>query len=84
MLILTRTGVTGYVGGTVFNTLVTAHPEYNITVLLRDPKASFSEKYPHVKVLKGDFENTELLKDAASKADIVVRRCLLTTPDKKY
>lgn len=53
---------------------MTAHPEYNITVLLRDPKASFTEKYPNVKVLKGDFGNTELLKDAASKADIVVRR----------
>lgn len=52
---------------------MTAHPEYNITVLLREPKPSFSEKYPNVKVIKGDFENTELLKDAASKADIVVR-----------
>ncbi|KAL1848915.1 hypothetical protein Daus18300_013424 [Diaporthe australafricana] len=66
------TGVTGYVGGTVFNTLVTAHPEYSITVLLRDPKPTFSEKYPNVKVLKGDFGSFDLLKDAASKADIVV------------
>ncbi|POS70142.1 hypothetical protein DHEL01_v211463 [Diaporthe helianthi] len=66
------TGVTGYVGGTVFHTLVTVHPEYNITVLLRNPQPSFSEKYPNVKVLKGDFENFELLKDAASKADVVI------------
>lgn len=66
------TGVTGYVGGTVFNTLVTAHPEYNITVLLRNPQPSFSEKYPNVKILKGDFDNFELLKDAASNADVVV------------
>ncbi|KAK7706801.1 hypothetical protein SLS63_013907 [Diaporthe eres] len=72
VLIRTSTGVTGYIGGTVFDTLVKAHPEYSITVLLRDPKPSFSEKYPNVKVLKGDFENAELLKDAASKADIVV------------
>ncbi|KAG8156616.1 hypothetical protein KVR01_013567 [Diaporthe batatas] len=66
------TGVTGYVGGTVFNTIVTAHPEYNITVLLRNPQPSFSEKYPNVKVLKGEFGDFELLKDAASKADVVV------------
>jgi hypothetical protein len=52
---------------------VTAHPEYSITVLLRNPQPSFSEKYPNVKVLKGDFESFDLLKDAASKADIVVR-----------
>lgn len=84
MLISTRTGVTGYVGGTVFNTLVTAHPEYSITVLLRDPKPSFSEKYPNVKVIKGDFESTELLKDAASKADIVVRTFLPGTAQTKH
>lgn len=71
---LHSTGVTGYVGGTVFNTLVTAHPEYNITVLLRNPQPSFSEKYPNVKILKGDFDNFELLKDAASNADVVVRK----------
>lgn len=55
---------------------MTAHPEYNITVLLREPTPTFSEKYPNVKVLKGNFENTELLKEAASKADIVVRTSL--------
>lgn len=59
---------------------MTAHPEYSITVLLRDPKASFSEKYPNVKVIKGDFENKELLEDAASKADIVVRTFHVTHP----
>ncbi|KAJ0107758.1 hypothetical protein J7T55_000020 [Diaporthe amygdali] len=65
------TGVTGYVGGTVFNTLVTAHPDYNITVLLREPKASFYEKYPSVKVIQGNFEDFQVLKDTASKADMV-------------
>ncbi|RMJ20140.1 hypothetical protein CDV36_000238 [Fusarium kuroshium] len=66
------TGATGYTGGTVLNTLVTAHPEYDITVLLWKPTESFSEKYPDVKVLQGDFDSTELLREAASKADIVV------------
>ncbi|UPK92247.1 hypothetical protein LCI18_003182 [Fusarium solani-melongenae] len=66
------TGATGYTGGTVLNTLVTAHPDYNISVLLRKPIASFSDAYPGVKVLLGDFDSTDLLKDAASKADIVI------------
>ncbi|KAI8716794.1 hypothetical protein NCS52_00973800 [Fusarium sp. LHS14.1] len=66
------TGTTGYTGGTVLNTLVTAHPEYDITVLLRKPSASFSVAYPGVKVLLGDFDSTELLKEAASKAEIVI------------
>ncbi|RSM20140.1 hypothetical protein CDV31_000935 [Fusarium ambrosium] len=66
------TGATGYTGGTVLNTLVTAHPEYDITVLLRKPTKSFLEKYPGVTVLQADFDSTELLREAASKADIVV------------
>lgn len=66
------TGATGYTGGTVLNTLVTAHPEYDITVLLRKPIASFSDAYPGVKVLLGDFDSTELLKEAASNAEIVI------------
>ncbi|EEU38636.1 uncharacterized protein NECHADRAFT_82985 [Fusarium vanettenii 77-13-4] len=66
------TGATGYTGGTVLNTLVTAHPEYDITVLLRKPLASFSDAHPGVKVLLDDFDSTEILKEAASKADIVI------------
>ena len=57
----------------MFNTLVTAHPEYDITVVLRDPTASFSGKYPNVKILRGDFDSSDLLRQAAAEADIVVR-----------
>ncbi|KAF4459834.1 nucleoside-diphosphate-sugar epimerase [Fusarium albosuccineum] len=67
-----NTGASGYTGGSVLNTLVTAHPEYDITVLLREPSAAFSITYPGVRVLKGDFDSSKLLKEAASKASIVV------------
>ncbi|KAH8654273.1 hypothetical protein BGZ61DRAFT_293725, partial [Ilyonectria robusta] len=66
------TGATGYVGGTVFHALVTAHPKYETTVLLREIPAGFSEKYPNVKIIRGTFDETSVLTRAASEADIVV------------
>ncbi|KAH7018759.1 nucleoside-diphosphate-sugar epimerase [Ilyonectria destructans] len=66
------TGATGYVGGTVFHTLVTDHPEYETTVLLRNVPPGFSDKYPKVTVIRGTFDNTDLLTRAASEADIVI------------
>lgn len=44
-----------------------------MTVLLRTIPADFSEQYPNVNIVKGDFESAEILSDAASKADIVIR-----------
>lgn len=61
-------------GGSVLHTLITAHPEYEITVLLRKSCAGFVDKYPNVKVVKGTFDDSDLLTQAASKADIVVRK----------
>lgn len=45
-----RTGGTGYIGGTVLDTLVSKHPEYKITVLLRRVPESFSKRYPKVNI----------------------------------
>lgn len=66
------TGATGYIGGHALYTLVSQHPEYEMTVLLRTIPAGFSEQYPNVNIVKGDFESAEILSDAASKADIVI------------
>ena len=67
------TGATGYIGGTVFDTIVKAHPEYDITVLLRNVPADFEKRYPKVKIVKGDYDSFDIISDAASKANIVVR-----------
>jgi nucleoside-diphosphate-sugar epimerase len=67
------TGATGYIGGTVFDTIVNAHPEYDITVLLRNVPADFEQRYPKVKIVKGDYDSFDTISDAASKANIVVR-----------
>jgi hypothetical protein len=51
---------------------VTSHPEYAITVLLRNVPSTFSQKYPNVKIVKGDYDSTEIITKAASEAHIVV------------
>jgi hypothetical protein len=69
-----RTGSTGYIGGSVFATLVDRHPEYDITVLLRKPTADFSARFPDVKIIKGDYDSHDIIANAAEEAGIVVRK----------
>jgi nucleoside-diphosphate-sugar epimerase len=68
----TSTGGTGYIGGSVLHTIATAHPEYNITVLLRRTPEAFHSTYPNITVIQGDYSSTELIASAAEKADIVL------------
>ena len=49
------------------------HPEYDVTVLLRSVPNTFSERYPKVKIVKGDFDSFDIISKAASEADVVVR-----------
>jgi len=69
-----RTGVTGYIGGSVFATLIQRHPEYDLTVLLRNPPENFGNLFPKVKVIKGDFDNIDVITNAAADAEVVVRK----------
>ncbi|KAF2492336.1 NAD(P)-binding protein [Lophium mytilinum] len=66
------TGVTGYIGGTVLDTLVTTHPEYSLTVLLRTVPNEFHERYPDVKIVKGTYDDFETIASAASQNNVVV------------
>lgn len=67
------TGTTGYVGGTVLDTLYKTHPEYTYTAILRSaPPSDFKSRYPNVEVIKGSYDDTEILRAAAEDADIVV------------
>ncbi|KAK4663574.1 hypothetical protein QC763_609630 [Podospora pseudopauciseta] len=61
-----------YIGGSVLAALVKQHPEYDITVLLRNVPDTFTSQYSNVKILRGDFDDTALIADTASKADIVI------------
>ncbi|KAK5712105.1 hypothetical protein LTR15_012174 [Elasticomyces elasticus] len=66
------TGGTGYIGGSVLDTVVKQHPEYEVTVLLRNVPEKFSKLYPAVKVVRGDYDSTDLISETAAKANIVI------------
>ncbi|KAI0975642.1 NAD(P)-binding protein [Xylaria arbuscula] len=66
------TGVTGYIGGSVFAALAQKHPEYDLTVLLRQPPPNFKDQYPAVKVIQGSFDDSDIIVEAAASADIVI------------
>lgn len=72
------TGITGYIAGDAAYALYKAHPEYEYTALVRtQEKANLVKKaYASIRITLGDLNNSELLNDEASKADIVLRECL--------
>ena len=49
------------------------HPDYEVTALLRTLPETFNQQYPHVRIVRGDYDSAEILADEAEKADVVVR-----------
>ena len=70
-----RLGVTGYVGGDTLYAFTQAHPEWEITALVRSTEkgAAVAKGYPAIKLVYGDLDNSDLLADESSKADIVLQ-----------
>jgi nucleoside-diphosphate-sugar epimerase len=67
-----RTGGTGFIGGSVLHTIATSHPEYDITVMLRKIPDAFQTTYPNIKVVQGDYDSVDTITKNAAAADIVV------------
>ncbi|KAF4951248.1 hypothetical protein FSARC_12975 [Fusarium sarcochroum] len=67
------TGATGYVGGDALYTLIKAHPDYEVTALVRSKEKGdvVKKQYPSVRLVYGDLDDFELLADEVSKADII-------------
>ncbi|KAK3109429.1 hypothetical protein LTR53_017331 [Teratosphaeriaceae sp. CCFEE 6253] len=67
------TGATGYIGGDAFHAIAAAHPEYEITALVRnsDKGALVAAVYPKTKLVYGDLDSEELIREEAGKADVV-------------
>ena len=57
----------------MLDAIVKQHPEYEVTVLLRNIPDNFNKLYPHVQIVKGDYDSSDVISDAASKANVVVR-----------
>lgn len=70
------TGATGYIGGDTLYALCQAHPDWDYTALVRnEEKADLIKKtFPMVKSVIGDLDNSKLIEEQASKADIVIRK----------
>lgn len=68
------TGVTGYIGGDAIYAVTHAHPEYEITCLVRnsDKGAVVVQDYPSFKLVYGDLDSADLIEEEAKKADIVL------------
>ncbi|KAJ7156955.1 nucleoside-diphosphate-sugar epimerase, partial [Mycena crocata] len=68
------TGSTGYIGGSVLAAITTAHPEYSVTALLRKVTQRYVDAYPRVKTIVGTYDSAEILAQASSQSDIVIRK----------
>lgn len=56
--------------------IATAHPEYEITALVRnsDKGAKVAAKFPSVKLVYGDLDSVDVLERESRAADIVCRK----------
>lgn len=70
------TGATGYIGGDALFAVQEAQPTWNISVLIRNEEkgAQVKKSFPKVEVVIGGLDDYNIIKDAASKSDIVIRK----------
>ncbi|KAJ5986511.1 hypothetical protein N7451_010876 [Penicillium sp. IBT 35674x] len=67
------TGTTGYIGGDGLYAIAHAHPDWELSALVRnkDKAAVLSSKYPKIRVVHGDLDSTDIIEEEVKKADIV-------------
>lgn len=71
----TSTGITGYIGGDGLFAIASAHPDWELSALVRSQaKATqVTSKYPHIRTVIGDLDSSELIEKEVQDADIVFR-----------
>lgn len=74
----TSTGATGYIGGDTLYALHNKHPEWTYTALVRTKEkgSKVQDAYPNVHLVYGDLDDYDVIKEQATKADIVIRKSL--------
>ncbi|KAJ5562798.1 hypothetical protein N7535_002755 [Penicillium sp. DV-2018c] len=67
------TGATGYIGGDGLFAIASAHPDWQISALVRsEEKATqVTSKYPQVRTVIGDLDSSDLIEEEVKNADIV-------------
>jgi len=73
-----RIGATGHIGGAVLDELIRSRPGISITAVVRkhEDRATLEARYPGVEVVVGSLEETELLRELASEAAVIISRWL--------
>jgi len=68
------TGITGYIGGTVANHLIKAHPEYEVTAIVRTNEQASKVKaaYKTVRTVLGDLDSSDIVSKESAAADVVI------------
>ena len=68
------TGITGYIAGDATHALYEAHPDYEYSALVRTQEKADAVKtaFPSVRIVLGNLDDSELLREEAGKADIVL------------
>ena len=76
LLTVSSTGITGYIGGDALYVITRAHPDWEITALVRNSSkgAKVASQYSNVRLVYGDLESTDLIAEEAKNADIVYRK----------
>ncbi|KAJ5716386.1 hypothetical protein N7493_008297 [Penicillium malachiteum] len=66
-------GATGYIGGDGLYAIANAHPDWELSALVRNKEkaAVVSSKYPKIRVVHGDLDSSDIIEEEVKKADIV-------------
>lgn len=73
--------MTGYIAGDALYALNQKHPDYEYAVLVRtQDKADIVKKsFPNVRIVLGGNDDSDIIKEEAAKADIVLRKLSCNT-----
>ncbi|KAJ5182675.1 hypothetical protein N7492_000291 [Penicillium capsulatum] len=66
------TGATGYIGGDGLYALANAHPDWQLSALVRnkDKAAQLTSKYPQIRVVHGNLDSSDIIEEEVKNADI--------------
>ena len=69
------TGATGYIGGDALQTFTKAHPEWEISALVRNEEkgAKLKRAMPDIRLVTGELDSADVIEREAKKADVVCR-----------
>ncbi|KAI9039444.1 NAD-dependent epimerase/dehydratase family protein [Aspergillus affinis] len=67
------TGASGYIGGDALYTITNAHPDWQLSALVRnkDKAEQVKTQYPNIRIIYGDLDSSDIIEEEVKNADIV-------------